>query len=63
MKQFIVTEINKNNIGEWQTTDSVYYSNDREDFLKKIKRSFQLNGRDYVVREIDQKKILISNRD
>jgi hypothetical protein len=60
MIRFVVTEINQAHVGEWQTTDSVYYCKDRDAFLGKIKRSFELNGKDYMVRESDQTKILNS---
>jgi hypothetical protein len=65
MKQYIVTVINHNHLGMWQTTDSVYCcrSGEEEQFLKKIKKILELNGRDYAIRDVDIPKILMARKD
>lgn len=61
----MLTVINQNHVGIWQTTDTAAYCavGEEEEFLAKIKRSFELNGRTYVVREIDETKLLLARKD
>ncbi len=60
MKTFLLSEINQHHLGEWQTTESVYYCS--EETKKKIENSIALNDRNYVIREIDAHKFLYSKK-
>ena len=63
MKRIVVSEINKSYVGEWQVTDKIYIINDVEKFKLQIKKRFELNGRDYTIREVDMPKLLFSKKE
>ena len=44
----------------WQTTDIAYYGECEERLRESIRKSFELNGRDYVIRKLDEDKILVA---
>ena len=53
----LITEINQNFDGIWQTTFHSY-SGDKEEILKKVSRAFLLNGYIYMVSDKDEHKFL-----